>query len=463
MVPSQTSKLSGRHVEFLALGGSVGAGLFVESGRGIRTAGPGFVVAYMLAGATVFIIARCLAEMALEGPGRGTFIDCVRHHLGETVAFVTGWCYWFGTILAAMAELTGIGVLAHASAPVIPQWLATFVGLLCVGGLNRIAVRAFGEIEFWMALLKIAALAAFIGFGIFMLVVPTPVGLPEASLENLWTHGGVFPTGPLAFLGVLPLALVTFAGVELIGLAAAETRDPYRTLPRAVNGVILRLCIFYVGPMIIIMSIVPWTSFVPGESPFVLVLNSSGVPGVTVIMNVLLLSALASSCNSTLFGNIRALRSLAGAGCAPASLGELNARGVPSRSAAVSFIAIVATMLLNCFIPGRALGLLLSAVVVQVVVNWVIFLLAHLQLRRRQSFDVTSPFRTSLPTWCDYGALCMCATVIAALACDAQFRSAVVFSGVFFATLALAARRWLPRAGFCVADRSLQERRPASN
>jgi L-asparagine transporter-like permease len=276
-------------------------------------------------------------------------------------------------------------------------------------------------------------------------LAPAAFGLLGASPENLWTHGGVFPTGPWAFLKVIPLALASFAGVEVIGLAAGETRDAARTLPRAVNGLILRMCIFYVGPMIIIMSIVPWTQIPPGTSPFVLALQISGVPGVAAIMNVLLISAFASSGNSFLFGNMRALRSLAVAGLAPASLGELNSHGVPGRAAGVSTGAILVTILLNYFIPGRALGLLLSATVVQVVVTWAVFVLAHLQFRRRRPCDATSPFRTPLPTWCNYGALGICAAVVVVLSCDAQFRSAVVFSGVFFGALALTARIRLRR------------------
>jgi len=452
MTPSPEKKLSRRHVEFLAIGGTIGAGLFLGSGTGIHRAGPSLIIAYILAGAVVFIIAKCLAEMALEDPGRGTFVDYVRHYLGETTAFVNGWCYWFGSVLAAMAELTAVGALSHAWAPLVPQWLPTFAALLCLYVINKIHVRAFGEVEFWMALLKIMALAAFVGLGTVMLLAPEQVRPPAATFSNLWTRGGVFPTGLRGFLEVLPLALISFGGVELIGLAAAETRDPARTLPRAVNGLILRLFMFYVGSMIIVMSIVPWTEISSSASPFVLVLQRLGIPAVATVMNVLLISVLTSSCNSLLFGNARVLSSLAVNASAPPSLGVLNARGVPTRAAGVSTVAISVTILLNYFIPAQAFGLLLSAAVVQLMIIWAIFVLAHLQFRSRSSANGTAAARSALPIGCSYGALAIVATVIVILACDPQFRSALVFSLTFIAVLAVVSHSRFRQARLLTSD-----------
>jgi L-asparagine transporter-like permease len=445
MTPGPEKKLTRRHVEFLAIGGTIGAGLFLGSGTGIQRGGPSLIIAYLLAGAVVFIIARCLAEMALEDPGRGTFVSYVERYLGASAAFVSGWSYWFATVLAGMAELTGLGTLWHAWTPAMPEWVPAFAGLLCLYLINRSNVRAFGEVEFWMALLKIMALLAFIALGTAVLLIPLGIRPPTASLTNLWMRGGVFPQGIRGFFGVLPVALFGFGGVELIGLAAAETQDAARTLPRAANGLILRLFIFYVGSMLIIMSIMPWTAFSPGASPFVLVLQSLGIPVVATLMNILLISVLLSSCNSLLFGAARVLSSLAVAGAAPASLGTRDASGVPARAARVSTAAISATILLDYFIPARALGLLLSAAVVVLIVNWVLFVLAHFQFRRRLT-EARPTFRPVVPTWLNFAVVAFVAIVIGVLACDAQFCAALIFCMVFFAVLGVAAWRYVGKA-----------------
>jgi L-asparagine transporter-like permease len=434
--------LAGRHVEFLAVGGTIGAGLFLGSGAGIQIAGPGLIVAYALTGAVVFIVTRCLAEMALAGPGKGTFVHFVAQYLGTRIAFVCGWSYWFAAILASMAELTAMGALSHAWFPAIAQWAPTFAALIGLFALNRIQVRALGEFEFWVTLLKILALVSFIVLGVVALCTSVGIKPAGAAVSNLWRHGGFFPTGLSGFLSVLPFALFGYAGAELIGIAAAETDNPARTLPRAVNALVLRLFIFYVGSMLIVMALVPWTAFSGSESPFVLVLQKMGIPAITVVMNIVLISALLSSCNSTLFGASRVLKSLASMGGAPASLARLNERGAPAQSALVSTVAILITIVLNYFVPAQAFGLLLSASIVCVMFNWVLFVSAHRQFRR-QRIEIASPFRWRLPLAFNFSVMIFLALVLLVLSRDSGFRAALLFDTAFLAGLSFIAYRRL--------------------
>jgi L-asparagine transporter-like permease len=434
--------LAGRHVEFLAVGGTIGAGLFLGSGTGIQIAGPGLIVAYALTGVVVFIITRCLAEMALAGRGTGTFVHFVAQYLGARTAFVCGWSYWSAAILGSMAELTAMGALAHAWFPALPQWAPTFAALIGLSALNRLRVRALGEFEFWITLLKILALVSFIVIGIVALCLPVDIKPADASVSNLWQHGGFFPTGLSGFLSVLPFALFGYAGSELIGIAASETDNPARTLPRAVNGLVLRLLIFYVGSMCIVMTLVPWTAFSSSESPFVLVLQQMQIPAVAVVMNVVLISALLSSCNSTLFGASRVLKSLASIGGAPASLATVNARGAPAHSTTASTAAILVTIVLNYFVPARAFGLLLSASIVCVIFNWVLFVSAHRQFRL-QLAEGPSPFRWRLPLAFNYSVMLFAALVLLVLSRDSGFRAALLFDTAFIAGLSFIAYRRL--------------------
>ncbi len=438
--------LSSRQLEFLALGGAVGGGLFLASGQGVHAAGPSLILAYLLAGAVVYVIARCLGEMALASPQRGTFVTYMRRYLGDEVAYVAGWAYWCTVVLVGMAELTGVGLLTHSLVPAVPQWLSALSVIIVLFAINRLDVRAFGEVEFWMSLLKVAAVLSFIALGVLVLATPH-ASLTGASLSNLWRQGGVFPNGVAGFLRALPIALFGFGGIELIGLAAAETRDPVSALPRAINNLVLRILIFYVGTMIVAMSVVSWNVIGAQESPFVVVLHHLHVPAVETMLYLVVTSAIISSCNSVIFGAGRVLASLAVEGCAPSTFGKLDERGVPRKALAASTAAISTAVILNYLIPARIFGLLLSSVAVVVATDWTLFIIAHLKFRRRRGRQTQRGFRVPLPPWCNWAALTFLGVVLAALALDPSSRTQAGCGLTFFATLGAVAglRRWRKR------------------
>ena len=430
--------LSGRQVEFLALGGTIGAGLFLGSGQALHMAGPALLPAYALCGLVVYIITRCLGELALADPGQGTFVNHIGSQLGPAFAFVSGWSYWITMIVVCMAELTAVGLLMHTWFPTLPQWIPAFLVLLLLFLVNQSAVRLFGETEFWLALLKIVTIVGFILLGLAAVVAPTRLDLAGARVSNLWHPGGMFPTGLAGFLAILPIALFPFGGVELISLAAAETADPQRTLPRAVNGVLLRVLVFYLGAMAALLVLLPWREVVPGSSPFVLVLRRLDVPFAAGFLNVVLITAVTSSCNSILFGATRAMRSLALDGGAPASWARSNRHGVPVRAVLVSIAAISFTIVLNYLLPAEIFGLLLQMTALVITVNCSFVILAHLRYRRAQGRDI-SRFQAPWTPWSNYLVLAFVLTVLSILATDRTAHGPLLLAMIGFGTLTLIA------------------------
>ncbi len=431
--------LSRRQVEFLALGGTIGAGLFLGSGQALHMAGTALLPAYALCGLVVYIIARCLGELALDDPDQGTFVNHIGSQLGPAYAFVSGWSYWITMIVVCMAELTAVGLLLHAWFPALPQWIPAFAVLLLLFLVNRNGVRLFGEVEFWLALLKIVTIVGFILLGLAAIMAPARLDLTGAHLSNLWRLGGVFPTGLAGFLAILPIALFPFGGIELISLAAAETADPLHTLPRAVNGLLLRVLVFYLGVLAALLVLLPWTEIVPGASPFVLVLRRLDVPFAAGFLNLVLITAVTSSCNSILFGATRALRSLALDGAAPASLAQSNRNGVPIRAVTVSIAGISLTIVLNYLLPAEIFQLLLQMTALVITVNWSFIVIAHLRYRQtRGQLELRYP--APWTPWSNYLVLVFVLMVLSILAIDRTARIPLLLAILGFAALAIAAR-----------------------
>ncbi len=346
-------------------------------GQGIALAGPALLLAYALAGLMVFVIARCLGELALNVDPSQIFLSHTARYLGRRVAFVQGWSYWACAIIVSMAELTGGAALVHAWLPAIPTWLVALVELAILLAINRLGVRAFGETEFWMAFLKIATIAGFLLIGAAVLLgVPHVEG---ASVSNLWSDGGFFPHGAAGFFAALSIALFAFGGTELIGVASAEAEDPRRNIPRATNGLLARVVLFYLGSTFVVLALVPWKSLSPDGSPMVSVLSGVGIPAASAFLNVVLISAALSSCNSLLYASSRIARALSEMRAAPAALGHVSGRGVPDRALLLAGALTSSAILLNFLLPATLFQLLLGAGALTIVTNWCIILVVHLR------------------------------------------------------------------------------------
>ncbi len=416
--------LSVRQLEFLAIGSAIGSGLFVGSSQGLHEAGPALLVAYAVCALPIYLIARCLGELALAYPGQGNFVDHVRWQLGRRAGFVSGWSFWIALVLIGMAELTAASLLGRLWLPQVPQWIVVALMLAMLLAFNTAPASLFGTAEIWMSSVKIAAIAVFVLLGLLAVAAPRALGLEQAHLSNLWRPGGLFPTGWRGFRSVLPVALFSFGGFELISLAAAETADPDRALPRAINGLIVRFVIFYLGATAALLVLLPWTEMVPGTSPFVVVLQRLDVPFAAGLLNLVLITAVLSSCNALIFGAARALAALARAAEAPSLLGGLNRRGAPGAAVLFTVAAISLAVLLNSVIPRQVFGLLMEAVSLISALNWGLIVLAELRFRRRPGG--TPRFALPWTPWTNLLVLAFIVAVVAVMASDPGFRLVVV-------------------------------------
>jgi|SRR5580658_948009 AAT family amino acid transporter len=429
--------LRNRHIQLIALGGTIGVGLFLGSAKAIHNAGPGLLLAYGLGGLAIFFIMRALGELLTYRPVAGSFATYAEEFCGPFAGFVTGWSYWFMWVLTAMAELTAIGIYVRYWLPGMPQWLPPLVALAVLYGINLLAVRVFGELEFWFALIKVATIVGLILAGLGVIFFHFGSLGATASFSNLWSHGGFLPFGLLGVMLTMQIVMFAYSGVELVGVTAGEAQDPAVALPRATNGIILRILIFYLGALIVIMAVVPWDELSPSVSPFVFVFAKLGVPGAASLITAVVITAAASSCNSGLFSTGRMLWSLAQRGQAPRAFASLNASQVPApgihASAAVMLIGVV----LNYLVPKEAFTWVTSIALVGTLWTWGIILVAHRNYRRAVAAGrvAAAPFRMPGAPFANWVVLAFLIVVSALLALDDDTRVALYVAPVWFALL----------------------------
>ncbi len=431
--------LRNRHIQLIAIGGTIGVGLFLGSAKAIHDAGPGLLVAYALGGVAIFFIMRALGELLTYRPVAGSFATYAEEFCGPLAGFVTHWSYWFMWVVIAMAELTAIGIYVRYWFPDLPQWLPALIALLVLYGTNLLAVRVFGELEFWFALVKVVTIVAFIAAGLVVIFFHLGELGATAGFANLYAHGGFLPFGIVGVLLTLQIVMFAYSGVELIGVTAGEAENPAVVLPRATNGIILRILIFYLGALVVIMSLVPWNELSPSVSPFVFVFQKLRVPGAASLITLVVITAAASSCNSGLFSTGRMLWSLAQRGHGPRIFGTLNAQQVPAAgihaSAAVMLIAVV----LNYMVPKQVFTWITSIALIGTLWTWGIILVSHRNYRRavQAGRATAAPFRMPLAPFANWAVLAFLVAVTAMLWLDAETRVALYVAPVWFALLAV--------------------------
>ncbi len=380
--------LKNRHIQLIALGGAVGTGLFLGSAGVMKTAGPSMILGYAIGGLIAFLIMRQLGEMIVQEPVAGSFSYFAYKYWGDFAGFLSGWNYWILYVLVSMAELTAVGVYVQFWWPHIPVWVSVIAFFLLINAINLANVRLYGEMEFWFAIIKVAAIIGMILLGAYLLLTQT--GGEQAAVSNLWAHGGFFPMGVTGMLMAMAIIMFSFGGLELVGITAAEASDPERTIPRAINQVIYRILIFYIGALTVLLALYPWNQLVEiigqgghdySNSPFVLIFSQIGIPSAAHILNFVILTAALSVYNSGVYCNSRMLYGLAMQGNGPKFLMKVDRRGVPVFAIALSSLATLICVAINYTIPKDALALLMSLVVAALVINWAMISLAHLKFR----------------------------------------------------------------------------------
>jgi D-serine/D-alanine/glycine transporter len=387
-VPQLHRGLSNRHIQLIAIGGAIGTGLFMGSGRTISQAGPAVLVVYGIIGFFVFFVLRAMGELLLSNLNYKSFVDFAADLLGPAAGFFVGWSYWFAWIATGIAEIVAIAGYLKFWWPDLPAWLPALV----TGGLilmfNLFSVRNFGEAEFWFALIKVVAILCFIVVGAILLATNfvSPQG-HHATIENLWNDGGFFATGFMGIVSGFQIAFFAFVGVELVGAAAAETANPRRTLPRAINAVPLRVAIFYIGALLAILTVIPWRQFASGESPFVMMFSLAGLAAAASIVNVVVITAAASSANSGVFSTGRMLFGLADEGSAPAAFRRLNRGGVPALALFLT-AALLLTSIPLLYVGGSVMGAFTLVTTISSLLFmfvWAMIIISYLVYRRRHA------------------------------------------------------------------------------
>lgn len=335
-------RLTNRHVQLIAIGGAIGTGLFMGSGKTISLAGPSVLLVYAVIGAVLFVVMRALGEVMLSDLRYRSFADVAHDLIGPWAGYMTGWTYYFCWLVTAIAEVVVMTGYVQFWWPGVPLWLPPVVTVAVLLGMNLATVKAFGEIEFWFSMIKILAIVALVLVGVVMVATGFQApGGARASVANLWNDGGLFPHGFHGFAGAFQIAVFAFVGTELIGTTAAEARDPHVTLPKAINAIPLRIVLFYLGALAAMMCVTPWREVSPQASPFVGMFSLAGLGVAAGVVNFVVLTAAASSANSGMYSTSRMLYGLALANQAHPVFGRLTARSVPGVSLLVTAGALL--------------------------------------------------------------------------------------------------------------------------
>lgn len=430
--------LKNRHIQMIALGSSIGTGLFLASGAAVQQAGPIVLLAYAVAGAIIFLIMRMLGEMAVHRPVSGSFSTYASDYIGRTAGFVVGWNWWYTCIVVGMLELTAAGVFVDFWLPGHPHWVTALVTLVVITAVNLIHVSAFGEFEFWFTLIKVAAVVGMIVLGVLLIL---GVGPSEPlGFDNLWVHGGFAPYGLGGFMLSLVAVTFTFGGIVSIGTAAGETADPKRSIPRAINSVILRILVFYVGAIGVMLILWPWNEVSLEESPFVRILVGLGIAGAAVVLNVVVLTAALSVFNTMTYSGARMLHGLAAKGQAPRVFLRTNRRGVPVLGLLVNAAVMGIAVLLNFLFQGQLITLLIAVILGSEIISWSAIALAHLGFRRRLAkTGQRSEFRAPLAPVGNVVCLMFFAMLIVLMAMLPSFRAGAIALPIWLLVLVIAA------------------------
>ncbi|GIP22870.1 amino acid permease [Paenibacillus sp. J22TS3] len=434
-----TRGLKPRHIELIALGGTIGVGLFMGSASTIKWAGPSVLLAYLLAGIVMFFVMRIMGEMLILEPVTGSFATFAHKYVSPLAGYLTAWSYWFLWVTVGMAEVTAIGIYVGYWFPDIPQWLPALAGVAIIAAANLAAVKFYGEFEFWFSLIKIAAI-------IFMLIVGTAMiffglgnGWQPIGLSNLYSHGGFFAGGLKGFLFALCIVTGAYQGVEMVGITAGEAENPKVTLRNAIKNIIWRILIFYVGAIFVIVTLYPWNQVGTIGSPFVLTFAKVGIVAAAGIINFVVLTAAMSGCNSGIYSAGRMLYTLAKNGQAPKFFGKISKNGVPRNSLITTISLLLIGVLFNYIAPESKLFLYIySASVLPGMVPWFALAFSQFRFRRKWKDEMANhPFKSKFFPVSNYITIIFLILVIIGMWFNPDTRTSLIVGAAFIAIVAV--------------------------
>ena len=382
--------LSRRHVQMIAIGGAIGVGLFMGSGGRLASTGPALVLSYLVAGALAYLLMRALGELIMYRQTSGSVVSYAAELFGPKGAFVSGWMYVLNWIMTGIAELIAIGLYFQYFFPNVPVTVSAFCALLLLVAINLFSAKAFAEFEFWAACIKVAAILLFLAVGTYMVVTNAQVGEHTASVANLFIgdengEGGMFPRGFFVSILVLNSVIFAYNAIELVGIAAGEMEHPEKEVPSAIRAVVVRILVFYVGSVSLLAMVLPWNEYESGVSPFVTVFEKMGLGWVGSVMNLVVITAALSSCNSGLYSIGRILRTMSGNGHAPQWLSRMNKHFVPSAGIITVGVVYLAGVILNIWLGDSfAFDLALNTASIGVLFTWASIFGCQLMLRKKK-------------------------------------------------------------------------------
>lgn len=434
--------LSNRHIQLIAISGAIGTGLFMGSGKTISLAGPSIIFVYMIIGFILFFVMRAMGEILLSNLNYKSFSDFAADLLGPWAGFFTGWTYWFCWVITGIADVVAIAGYAQHWFPTLEAWIPMLICIFVLLSLNLLTVKMFGETEFWFSMIKIVAILALIVVGIILLLTSyhSEQTNTSAALSNLWQYGGLFPNGMMGFFAGFQIAIFAFVGIELVGTTAAETQDPTKNLPRAINSVPLRIIFFYVFALIIIMTVTPWVFISANKSPFVELFTLIGLPAAASLINFVVLTSAASSANSGIYSTSRMLFGLARKNDAPSIFGRLSRRFVPANGLMFSCLCLLSGVVLIYLVPDvmTAFTIVTTISAILFMFIWSIILLSYIQYRKkRQQLHQQSLFKMPGGIMMCFICLAFFAFVIVLLTFENDTRQALLATPIWFLILAV--------------------------
>jgi len=438
--------LHNRHIQLIAIGGAIGTGLFMGSGKTISLAGPSIIFVYMIIGFMLFFVMRAMGELLLSNLEYKSFSDFAADLLGPWAGFFTGWTYWFCWVVTGIADVVAISAYFQLWFPHFSIWMSALLCVVVFVSLNIATVKLFGELEFWFAIVKIVAIIALIGTGVVLAVLhyPSPSGT-TASIANIWQYGGLFPKGLSGFFAGFQIAVFAFVGIELVGTAAAETHNPHQVLPRAINAIPIRVIMFYVLALMAIMAVTPWSSVLADRSPFVEMFMLTGLPAAASVVNFVVLTSAASSANSGIFSTSRMLFGLAELGVAHRRFAQLSSRAVPINGLLFSCFCLLVGVALIYLIPNvmTVFTLVTTVSAILFMFVWTIILCSYLAYRKQHpQRHRQSAFKMPLGKPMCWVCLAFFALVLVLLTLQPDTRQALLVTPLWFIILAAG---WLLR------------------
>ena len=448
-IPSRETKnlsrqLSNRHIQLISIGGAIGTGLFMGSGKTIALAGPSVLFVYMIIGFMLFLVMRAMGELLLSNLEYKSFANFATELLGPWAGFFTGWTYWFCWIVTGIADVVVISGYISYWLPNLHLWIPAFTSVIVLISLNLPTVRIFGETEFWFALVKIIAIIMLIFIGLIMIfTVHGSSSASQASFSNLWNNGGLFPTGPMGFVSGFQIAIFAFVGIELVGITAAETKDPERNLPKAINSIPVRVMLFYIAALTVIIAVTPWFEIDTKLSPFVAMFSLAGLSVAASIVNVVVLTSATSSANSGIYSTSRMVYGLATEGDAPRIFGKLTSRHVPYNALFLSGLFLLSGVIVVAIGDSILAAFTLVTTIASLcfIFVWTIILMSYLVYRKRQpDLHKLSKFKMPGGTIMCYVVLAFFAFLIVAFALQKDTREAEMITPIWFLILSIS---WL--------------------